>query len=296
MFQEFQIKIIKAIQSLSNPFFDELFNIISFFGESIIVIILIAYLYWIYDKKYGEKIITVMVTSMVFNNAIKGVVKANRPFMDDNTVINKRPDTATGYSFPSGHSQTAGTLYTSLMLKFKNNWMKILMPILIILIMFSRMYLGAHYPIDVIVGGLLGVFFAIFLPFIINKTSDLKLMLAIEIVLFIPFMILYYIRQEELNYDFFKMYGLLIGFFLAYIYEHRFVNFSNDVSKGKKVLRLLLGLLLLAGIQGGLKALFGIMFPNANFALTASLHVIRYCLLTFVGLGLYPHLFKKLNF
>ena len=90
MFQEFQIKIIKAIQSLSNPFFDELFNIISFFGESIIVIILIAYLYWIYDKKYGEKIITVMVTSMVFNNAIKGVVKANRPFMDDNTVINKR--------------------------------------------------------------------------------------------------------------------------------------------------------------------------------------------------------------
>ena len=294
--KEIQLKFIRAIQGLSNPFLDELFNIITFFGEATFIILIIGYLYWVYDKKYGQKVVTVMVTSLVFNNAIKGVVKANRPFMDDDTIINKRASTATGYSFPSGHSQTAATMYTMLMTKFKQNWVKILMPILIILVMFSRMYLGAHYPVDVIIGAGLGIAFALILPLILNKIDDFRWLLAIEIVLFIPFATLYFIRQDVLTYDFFKMYGMLIGFLLAYIYEKKFVNFTNDVSKGKKALRLLLGVLILAGLQGGLKLLFNTIFPTANFALTASLHMIRYGIIAFVGLGLYPHLFKKLNF
>lgn len=291
-----QLKIIHGIQSISNDFFDFIFEFITFFGEAFVAIAVVAFFYWIYNKKEGQKMATILITSLTFNGAIKGVVKANRPFMDDSSVINKRPSTATGYSFPSGHSQTAATFYTSLMVYFKKNWLNVLLSILIFLVMFSRLYLGAHYPVDVIVGGALGILFALLMPLLIDKIQNQTILLTFILIIFIPFAVFFLIAKNDLNDDFFKMFGLLVGTLCAYVYERKFVNFTTDISRNKKIIRYITGIIILLVIQLGLKSLFGVIFPNPSYFVKTILNIIRYGSISFVGLGLYPHIFTKLKF
>ena len=294
--REFELQLIHGLQDMSCGFLDFLFEFFTFFGESLIAIAILAYFYWIYNKKEGQKLATVLITSLTCNNAIKGIAKVNRPFMDDETVINKRPSTATGYSFPSGHSQTASTLYASLMRFFKKRWLSILLSILIVLVMVSRMYLGAHYPTDVLVGCLLGLVFTFGLPKLIDKFKDQKWLLLSICLIFMPFAIYFLVVQNDLNDDFFKMYGLLLGYFGAYLFEKKYVNFTTDISNKKKVIRYIVGLVVLIALQGGLKLLFNAIFVEQTYILKTVLNLVRYGLISFVGLGLYPLIFTKLNF
>ena len=80
------------------------------------------------------------------------------------------------------------------------------------------------------------------------------------------------------------------------MYERKFVNFTTDVCTWKKVLRYVLGLVILIALQGGLKLAFNAIFVEQTYILKTVLNMIRYGTIAFVGLGLYPHLFKKLNF
>jgi len=91
--------------------------------------------------------------------------------------------------------------------------------------------------------------------------------------------------------DFFKSYGLLLGLTIGVIYEAKYVQFTLSVSVVKKAMRVIIGLILLLGLQIGLKELFSLILPNLE---TLS-NIIRYFLIGFIGFGLYPKTFKLFN-
>ena len=100
-----EINILKYIQSLRTDVLNNIFELITMFGEEMIVVLLIAILYFAVDKKYAQKFLFVMLASLCFNGIIKNIVRRPRPFtVDGITCIRK--ETATGYSFPSGHTQS----------------------------------------------------------------------------------------------------------------------------------------------------------------------------------------------
>lgn len=291
---EFEIQFIKWLQKASSGILDFLAEVITFFGEQYVVIFVLAFIYFVYNKKLGEKIAYTLFLSLGINNALKGVVKAPRPFNVDPNIIGMRQSTATGYSFPSGHTQISSTFYTSIANFIKNKKFWIFTIVLIFLVGLSRIYLGVHFPKDVVVAIILGVGIA----FLGSNLYDLfgnnyktkHILFLVTLLLLFPFAIIFY-RSDYASIlpfrDFYTNYALFLGFFFATLVEGKYVNFNNDSPLKQKLIRYFVAILLFIIIQFGLK----VIFPDENIYFD----MLRYFLVTFIPMGIYPLFFKKLK-
>lgn len=275
-----ELEILRHIQSIANPFFDFLFQLITICGEQIVLISIISIIYWALDKKFGEYIAYSVLTSVLLNNVIKDIFKMKRPIGEEG-IRTLREQTATGYSFPSGHTQSASSFYGSMAIYLKNRVMYIIATVMIILIGFSRLYLGVHYPKDVIVGGILGVLTSLICYKLYNRVENKMLLYVVTFAIFIPALTFAH------SADFIKGMGTYLGFIIGIYIEKRYVNFSTEGNTGNKIIRVLLGIVILLVLQLGLK----VILPSGTI-----FSFIRYALISLIGIGVYPMIFKKFKF
>ncbi|WP_312649265.1 phosphatase PAP2 family protein [Proteiniclasticum sp.] len=273
-----ELEILRAIQSIHTPFLDAFFEGITMLGEEIFIVPLLAVIFWTLDKKFGEVLAFTLFTSLLFNNSLKDLFFLERPIGQEG-IRTIRPETATGKSFPSGHSQNAGATAGAFAINMKNRAVTIIAMTLMVLIGLSRLYLGVHYPKDAIVGILLGLLVAYAVSKLIRKFEPMKLYLIV-LVLFIP--ALFFADSG----DFIKALASYIGFVLGIYMEKKLVNFSTEGTLLRKVLRVLLGVILILFIKVGLEKIF---------LDTLIFDFIRYFMITFVAIGLYPWIFKKIR-
>lgn len=274
-----ELEILRHIQSIANPFLDFLFQLITICGEQIVIISIIAIVYWALDEKFGEYIAYSVLTSVLLNNTIKDIFKMKRPIGEEG-IRTLREQTATGYSFPSGHTQSASSFYGAIAIYLKKRAMDIIATIMIILIGFSRLYLGVHYPKDVIVGGILGILTSLICYKLYNKFENKMLLYVITFVIFIPALTFAH------SADFIKGMGTYLGFIIGIYIEKKYVNFSVETSNGNKIIRVLLGVLILLVLQVGLKYIL----PGGTI-----FSFIRYLLISSIAIGVYPMVFKKMK-
>lgn len=154
------LEMLKYIQSFSNPFLDSFFETVTVLGEDLFIIIVIAAFYWCFNKNLGYKLAFVYLTGGAVNTIIKEIVRYPRPIGYEG-IKSRRVKTAGGYSFPSGHTQKATSLFSALMIEFKKKWLYLTGVSVILLVGFSRMYLGVHWPTDVIGGLIIGLLWTI---------------------------------------------------------------------------------------------------------------------------------------
>lgn len=290
--RNFELDIIRFFRDISIPFIDNLMQIITFFGEQYVLILVLASIYFVFNKEAGEKIAYSIFTSLGLNNILKGLLKVSRPFVVDPSIEAVRVETATGYSFPSGHSQNAAVTFSSVAHHFKKRWLWITVAILIFLVGLSRVILGVHYPSDVIVGISLGLGCTLLCSILYDKFKDnlwsKSLLFVITLLAFVPFLALFYRpdQTEMLIYkDFYTSFALFLGFIPAVIIENKFVNFNCLNPLKTRIIRLVVGLVIIMGLYLGLK----MVFPNDNIYFD----MLRYFLVIFIGLGIYPLLTKK---
>ena len=276
---EFELNIIRAIQSIANPFLDGLFQFITMFGEEAILIPLIAVIYWAFNKKMGEYIAYASLTSVLVNGAIKDIFKAKRPIGEPG-IRSLRVETATGYSFPSGHTQGTASFWSAIAIYLKNNYMYAISALIIILVAISRLYLGVHYPKDVLFGAIFGILTSSIAYKLFNKVNNKISLYFGTFIVFMP--VLLYAHSA----DFIKGMGTFLGFALGIYVEKKYVNFSVEGKSANKILRVVIGLAILILLKVGLKA----VFPNKLV-----FHFLRYFIIVFFGIGLYPAIFKKLK-
>ena len=168
-----QLDILLFFQSIANPFLDVLMNLVSMAGEIIIPLFIILLVYWCIDKKRGYAVTLSMLTALITTQIVKAIVRYPRPFMVYPELIGGgRLETATGYSFPSGHSTGASSFYGSLAVLFRSRILRAIAIILIIMVPVSRMYLGVHWPIDVTVGTIIGLASGILLCPLFGRIFD----------------------------------------------------------------------------------------------------------------------------
>lgn len=120
-----QIEILKYIQSFRNPILNIIFLLITMSTEIPVILIVVSILYWCVNKRYGQKLMFALATNIAVNTGVKEFVKAPRPIGTPG-LKSMRVETATGYSFPSGHTQTGTTFWVSIMSILKNKYMYII--------------------------------------------------------------------------------------------------------------------------------------------------------------------------
>jgi membrane-associated phospholipid phosphatase len=244
------VELIKFIQSFSSPFLDRLFQLITFLGEESIYVIILGFIFWCKDKKYGYKLAYLLLFSSLINGFVKDVIKAERP-ISIKELRHLRVETATGYSFPSGHTQNITSFVTALSLKLKNIYMYIGGSILVILVAISRLYLGLHWPKDVafgIVFGILSIIIANYFYDFIQRSKNKYLLLLV------PLPIIFIIFIFNGSEDFYKAAGIFCSFQVGYIIEDKYIKFTTKAESLKQVIKLLIGiagaLLLKVGLKG----------------------------------------------
>lgn len=279
------------VQSFRCVFFDGFFNTVSFLGEEYMYIILICILYFAIDKKLGEFMGLALFFSFVLNNTLKGLIMSERPFVKyPGRIVEIRP--SSGSSFPSGHTQGFTAFLFSGAFWLKKRYVFAIAGVLSLLMALSRVYLGVHWLEDVLAGLILGLVAAYLLYKYYSKHKDdaggLIKLYVIILIFFLPF--LFFTKED----DMFKTYGLSLGFTVAMYLEKRFVNFSLDVPIWKKILRVVFAILAMVIIITFLGESFDRIVEEGTL-MQRILYLVRYGLVSFVGLGCSPFVFEKLN-
>ena len=283
----YELNFLKLLENIRSDFLNGFFEAITMLGEETIIIVLMAAVYFMADKNLARRIFFIATASLSVNCITKNFVKRPRPFTRGISCV--REETATGYSFPSGHTQTFATWSSAFSFYFKKNWMLILSVVLSLLVGLSRLYLGAHYPSDVIVGMILGFGFAYFGNKLYDKVQNKNILHLGLFLILTPFAVWFMICPDPLFEDFFKLYGMVGGFFLSVLFEEKFAKLDNNVSLSKKIIRVISCILIALIVKEGLKMLF--TFSDLRISLLFD--GVRYFMLVFILLGICPLILKK---
>jgi len=264
---------------------------VTMLGEETVMVAILGFIYWCYDKKFGVFVGTNLMVGLVANPMIKNIFLRYRPYMVHSEVKCLKPvhegdlydPLLQGYSFPSGHTSNSSTMYFSLPVYEKKKWLVVLGILMPFLVGLSRVCLGVHYPTDVMAGWLLGAVVVALMSFLQKKIQvKWKLYLLITL-LTIPGC--FYCTSN----DYFTSLGMMLGFFAASLFEEKYVNFDNTKDIKKSIIRVVGGLVVFLLANVVLKTVFNAI---AIESLVYLLRVIRYGLLVFVTMGVYPMMFK----
>lgn len=271
--------IIEFLQSIQSPVLDVIFKSFTFAGNQEFYILLLPIAYWSWRKETMQKLAFLLLISFALNAFFKNAFALPRPPLAYHLV------SAEGYGLPSGHAQGAITLWGFVFLSARKNWIKVLTVVLIIGIALSRLYLGVHFPKDVLAGLLIGgVWLAIFFRWSETVIQHWNIPLWASIVLFLIVSVLFvYFTPTRLGGT---VGGAAFGLFSGILVENRYLKFQPETTLINQIAKFAIGIIGIILLYLELK----MIFPH-----TIVFRVIRY---TFIGvwMGLVaPWVFVKLH-
>ena len=300
---EYQLNVLMYLQSVRNELLTSIFTFFTICTEVPVITILTGVLYWCINKKAGQRTLFALCGSLNINAGVKNFVKMPRP-IGTNGLESLRVETATGYSFPSGHTQTATTFWTSMIYLFRKTWIFIIGILMILGAGISRLYLGVHWPMDVIVGWGFGIALSILLIRLFDYVDDSKNYYILVGLMIILGICTYLIGGEDL----YKMFGLYTGFVLGYMVEDTYINFSTEnetrrknifaknPSKyeglGKKIFRFIVGIISLLAVYLLLNYIEDSLIIGKTEEIINIIKYLKYTFVVFWGVAGAPALFK----
>ena len=297
------MEFLYFLENMRTPVGDVFFSLITHMGEETIFILVGLLFFWCIDKKKGYFLLSVGFIGTVINQFLKLWFRIPRPWVKNPnfTIVESARAEATGYSFPSGHTQTSVGMYGGIARVCKNLWVRIPCILLCILVPLSRMYLGVHTPADVGVSVAVALVLIFVLYPVVNKVLEkpkyMRIYLAVLIALaaaFLAFVLLYPFPADidMHNYESgiknaYKILGCILGLWVSFEIDEHYTHFETKGSWWVQILKLVPGLLVLLAIKSGLKAPLYALCGGSFIA-----DGIRYFLITAVAGGVWPMTFK----
>lgn len=294
---ELQKPIMLFFQSIRVPVGDFIAKAITYCGDAPVAILVLLIIYWCVDKRTGFAFGGTLLPANFSMNIFKVIFRVPRPWVQYPDELEcALPSTATGYSFPSGHSTTSGALWGTAYKFSRKQWLKVLSIILIILVPISRVYLTCHWPLDVIVGTALGLLFSLFLSKKMyalyddekrfGKVSVIIATITGAVGLVTAILLEGGAIEALLWKDLMETAIMCSGLFLGAFLERNRVNFKVPSTMKKKIVGFIIGAVLGIGLWQGIKAIpvFPMIFK-----------CVSYFFLAFWSTFIYPMIAVKLN-
>ncbi|MBO4888483.1 MAG: phosphatase PAP2 family protein [Firmicutes bacterium] len=304
-FYDWEVALQIFIQSLLGSFGTTVCSAITMFGEEMIMIVILGYIYWCLDKEYGKFIGVNVIIGIVLNPLLKNIALRRRPYFDHPEIKCLKPVDASadiydiaaqGYSFPSGHSLNSAIVYGSLPAwqpedGRNKGWQKALMVIAIVmplLVGVSRVALGVHYATDVLAGWAGGLVIVLGMGHLQKKVKKKWLL---HLIIFLISLVGYFYCKTT---DYYTGVGMMGGFFLAYHFEEKYVKFESTRNVWISILRVAVGGALYFGLNTALKLPFSKEFLDSATLAAYIVRSLRYAVVMFLLMGVYPLVFGKL--
>ncbi len=302
------MEFLKFLEGLRNPVLDAFFGAVTHLGEETFFIIFGIIIFWCINKKEGYYILTVGFMGTVINQFLKLLFRIPRPWVRDKsfTIVESARAEATGYSFPSGHTQSSMGVFGSLARWHNNLWLRTITVALCILVPFSRLYLGVHTPLDVGVSAgvaLILIFgiYPIIKGFFENKRT-MRILFGVMFLMSLAYLLFTRLFSFPADVDAanlqhgtenaYKMAGCTLGVIIGFEIDSRFTDFDTSGNIYCQLLKLVCGIIPLLLIKEGLKAPLGLIFGDCIA------HLVRYLLLVVFVMAVWPltfRFFKKIT-
>jgi membrane-associated phospholipid phosphatase len=152
---EWGISVILTLQGLGDWLIGPM-NLFTFTGNPEFYLLILPAIYWCWDARLGVRVAVILLLGLGINFLLKVAIHDPRPYwLDPRVRLLTRPESSFG--IPSGHSQNGAAIWGMLAIYVRKGWTWTGAALLILFIGFSRMYLGVHFPTDVLVGWALGL-------------------------------------------------------------------------------------------------------------------------------------------
>lgn len=262
--------VLRWLEGLRTPLLDTVFSLVTRCGEETLFIVAGLLFFWCINKRQGYFLLFVGFLGTVVNQFLKLLFRIPRPWVQDPalTVVGDAKTAATGYSFPSGHTQTAVGLYGGVARFAARWWVRALCLALCVLVAFSRLYLGVHTPLDVGVSVAVATVLVCVLYPLVNYAAEnprrMRCLFCVSAILAAAFwaFVTWFPFPADIdphNYESgvstaYKMLGCFLGLWLAFELDERVLHFETRAVWWAQIVKLVVGLLPLLAIKAGLKA------------------------------------------
>ena len=297
------MQLLYALQEIRSPALDAVMQLITRLGEETIFMVAAIVVFWCVSKKGGYYLLSVGFLGTVANQWLKIAFRIPRPWVLDPNfeIVESAREAATGYSFPSGHTQSAVGTFGGMARMTKVKWLRWVYIAIALLVSFSRMYLGVHTPLDVGVSLAIAAVMVLVLWPIVEKAEEkpavlgwLLLFLLAVCGAFLVFLKVYPFPADVDAENFahaaenaWKLTGAIAGMLIAWWADRKFIRFEVEAVWWAQIVKVALGLAIVVGIKSGLKGPLIALIGNVGIA-----NAVRYGLMVVFAGAVWPVTFR----
>lgn len=298
------MKVLYALESIRVPWLDTVMAAITHLGEETVFMVAALFVFWCVSKRHGYYLLAIGFAGTVLNQFLKLLFRIPRPWVLDSdfTIVESARAQATGYSFPSGHSQNAIGTFGGIARFTRRKWVRVAAIVAAVLVPLSRMYLGVHTPLDVGVAAVIAVAL-VFALYPLMERSDSRhgvmgAVLAVMLALAVGYLLFVSLYPFPADVDAanlasgvenaWKLLGATVGMLVGWWLDVRFIHFDTRAVWYVQLIKLVGGLALLLGIRAALKA------PLAAALGAGAGGAVRYGVMVLFAAAVWPMVFAPL--
>lgn len=291
------------LEGIRMPGLNELMLAVTQLGEETAFLVIALIVFWCVDKKKGYYVMSVGFLGTMANQIVKLACRVPRPWVldPDFTILEQAREAATGYSFPSGHTQTAVGTFGCLAATTQKKWWRWVCFLLAFLVGFSRMYVGVHTPSDVLVGAGMACALVWLLkkPVLSGEKRQMKTVIAVMLAVSVLFLL--YVsfwnfpadmdahNMESGTKNAYTMLGCLVGVAIVYLVDEKWLHFPEKAVWWVQIIKVVVGLLLVLAVKEGLRAPLELLLP------VYPARAVRYFLIVIMAGAVWPLSFRRLS-
>lgn len=296
------MSFLYALEAIRNPVLTAAMSAVTFLGSEGMFIAAAIIAYWCVSKKTGYYLMATGFLGVTVNQFLKILCRIPRPWVRDPnfTIVESARAGAGGYSFPSGHTQNVTSILGGVGRASKKTWVRVVTAAAVVLVAFSRMYLGVHTPADVGVGLVCGLVLVFGLWPVFDKSEEKprNITVVFAVTTVIALICAVYVGARDWGPDVdadnlaeaVKSLNMMLGCSAAVLIgapiERKTIGFDTKAPWWAQILKVVLGLVIVVGLRAALKPLLNLVLPGMGAA-----HAIRYGLVVLFVILVWPRTF-----